>query len=93
MTSSVTTSITGKEQLGQQQSSPEWPSDQKDKLLTPDEVAHILRLDHLAQPAEAVRHLRRMGKLGYVRVGRRVRYRTEDVLTFIEKNYHAARAP
>ena len=54
-------------------------------LMTPTEVVAILRLKiGRKRPDEALRHLRRLGRLGFVRVGRRVLYRPEDVEQFIE---------
>jgi hypothetical protein len=53
-------------------------------LLTDDEVIQQLRLDVGRKcPKEALKNMRRMGKIGYVRVGRRVLYRPEHVEEFI----------
>lgn len=51
-----------------------------DRLLTDDEVVEILRLDvGRRQPKEALKNMRRTGRIGYVRVGKRVLYKPEHV--------------
>lgn len=52
-----------------------------DKLLTPEETAQILGLD--AKTLQIWRTTRRY-PLKFVKVGRLVRYRLEDITTFIE---------
>jgi hypothetical protein len=52
-------------------------------VLTGDEVALFLRLDGVGQ--RTLKFWRDQGKLIGVRLGRRVRYRLEDVLTFLAK--------
>ena len=50
------------------------------KLLTPVEVIKILRLDVGRKcPAEALKNMRRLGKIGYVNVSGRILYRPEHV--------------
>jgi len=50
-------------------------------VLTGDEVALFLRLDGAGQ--RTLKYWRDQGELIGVRLGRRVRYRLEDVLTFL----------
>ena len=56
-------------------------------VLTEDEVIKVLRLDEMGLkfPREALRHLRRMGRLGYLKVGRRVLIPESALESYIEK--------
>ncbi len=57
------------------------------KLLTENEVIKVLRLDEMGLkfPREALRHLRRMGRLGYLKVGRRVLFPASAVESYVEQ--------
>jgi excisionase family DNA binding protein len=55
-------------------------------LLTVTDVATRLRL----KPA-AVRALTRRGEIGFYRVGRSIRFRSEDVEAFLERQWRPAR--
>jgi len=57
----------------------------EDRLLTPDEVIRDLRLDDRADPASALRHLRRTGQLKGVKVAGRWRYRESDIRQYVER--------
>lgn len=50
------------------------------------ELAEILKVS-----AETVRRLTARGKLGFVRVGRNIRYNEDDVKRFLLKNSHEER--
>jgi len=55
-----------------------------EQLLTDEEVIQQLRLDVGRKcPKEALKNMRRMRKIGFVRVGRRVLYRRQHVQEFI----------
>ena len=54
-----------------------------DKLLTRDEAAERLGLSS----AESLRRLRRLRRIGFVKVGRRVRFRPGDVEAFIAAHH------
>ena len=56
-------------------------------LIAPDEAARRLGLDS----TETLRRLRRLRRIGFVKVGRQVRFREADIAQFIESNYVAAR--
>ena len=64
-----------------------------DNLITPDEAIKMLRLDAvgLKRPDEALRHLRRIGKLEFVRVGKKILYSDKGIEKFIQDNTHKAR--
>ena len=55
------------------------------KLYTSEEVIKILRLyvGH-RRPEEALRHLRRLGRIGFVKYAGRIFYREDHVARFIE---------
>ena len=56
-------------------------------LLTGDEVVNQLRLDVGRQhPGEALRHLRRLRQIGYVKIGRTICYTQEQVDRFIREH-------
>jgi excisionase family DNA binding protein len=55
-------------------------------LLTVSEVANQLRL----KPA-SVRALTRRGEIGFYRVGRCIRFRSEDVEAYLERQWRPAR--
>ena len=60
-------------------------SEPEPRLLTAAEAVKILRLDAgRKRPDEALRHLRRTRRLGYVKIGRRILYRPEDIERCIE---------
>lgn len=63
-----------------------------DRLLYPEEVIPLLGLDKgRARPDEALSSLRRMGQIGYVRVGRSIMYTKEHVRKFVAANSVRAR--
>ena len=66
-----------------------------EKMLSDDDVVRLLGLDErgLHRPREALRWLRRTGKLRYVMVGRRAMYRREWLEEFIETNATQRRGP
>lgn len=59
-----------------------------ERLLTQGEAAKVLRLDTvgLKHPLEALRHMRRTGRLRYVKVGRRVLYPESALEAYVEAN-------
>ena len=59
-----------------------------ERLLTQDEVVEILGLDRLGlkKPKEALRHLWRMGQIGYVRIAAKIMFTQEQIEEYIEKN-------
>jgi len=59
-----------------------------ERLLTQDEVVEILGLDRLGlkKPKEALRHLRRMGQIGYVRIVGKIMFTQEQIEEYIERN-------
>jgi hypothetical protein len=57
------------------------------RLLTAQEVIQMLRLDvGRKRPDEVLRHLRRLRKIGYVKMGRTILYPQEDVERLIESS-------
>lgn len=54
-------------------------------LLTQDEAVQLLRLDQLGlrNPKETLRHLRRSGQLGYVKVAGKVLIPRNALLTYL----------
>ena len=58
---------------------------QDTRLLTPDDVVERLRLDEGGKNGrERLRTLRRLGRIGCVKVGRLIRFTEEDVRRFVE---------
>ncbi len=59
------------------------------ELLTPEEVIEILRLRELGvkNPKASLRHLRRMKRIGFVRICGKILYPEKEVQDYIEKHY------
>lgn len=59
---------------------------EEDRLLTPDEAITYLRLDSvgLKKPEEALRYLRRLRRLGSVKVGKVYMYLKSDLDKYID---------
>jgi hypothetical protein len=56
------------------------------RLLTDEEAVRWLGLDYgRKNPREALRTLRRMGKLGFVKVGRRILYPVDQIERYIRE--------
>ena len=62
-------------------------------LLTQEEAIGILRLDSLGlrDPKESLRHLRRTGQVGYVKVAGKVLIPKEEIVTYLERRSVRAR--
>jgi len=66
---------------------PEDPRRAETALLTDDEVITRLRLgDGRKSPKDALKHLRRMRKIDFVRVGKRVLYTEAGVSRYVARN-------
>jgi len=63
-------------------------------LLTQEEAVRVLRLDRLGlrDPKETLRHLRRTGQLGYVKVAGKVLIPRKDIEAYLERHRVSARA-
>jgi maltooligosyltrehalose synthase len=57
------------------------------ELLTQEEVVALLRLDRLGlqEPKESLRHLRRTGQIGYVKVAGKVLIPREEIVAYLER--------
>lgn len=52
-----------------------------DRLLTPDEAAELL-----AVPVRMLRRLREQGRIGYIKIGRYVRFSVDQVEAYVKEH-------